>query len=576
MRLKRFLPFLAGVFQHLLQEVSSDESRPLLHGNPDLYQELFDSSAVHRQNFCPEQEKYQNRTLELNLALKGRHLNIALGPDETYLNLNDDGSLNEDYPGLMAVLLDEVARRGEFTWRDSYFVHGDNVPADKTWTDMAVWLVDHYDVAAWWWFALYSREALGISFPKGWYDGSIVIVSKQDTDNYFETFRPFSWSQPFTASVWFLLLFTMIITGIVSMMLDPQLREKTETTTHYLLSNVHASLIVFTGHMDLDPNTHAGQLVSFSLSFFAMLMLSAYTANLASFLVIEKASLAVQVNTIGDIVRLQKSMCVYKQSATQEAVASVYKDAIFVERENDKDALIGLRDDDCDFAILGISSWEELEKSPEVNEGCNLVRSGRKFKDFEAGFATRSDAGTLCTSLVRDVIHNHMNRMTDDGFIEKVWEDHLVRTMEPIECAGSSALSATKDDIDILGIVNLGGIFIFHYTFLALALLIAIISKLRNRRKRKDIKHMNKKGVKTEIEKANQHLNISEIEKEEVMKDVTEAINAQVTASVDKRLSRVEDQMSQIAQLLQHVQRNGINPESTTIDLETKQDCEIM
>ena len=63
-----------------------------------------------------------------------------------------------------------------------------------------------------------------------------------------------------------------------------------------------------------------------------------------------------------------------------------------------------------------------------MNGDCNLVHIGRKFKDFEAGFATRSDAGTLCTSLVRDVIHNHMNLMADEGFIAKAWGKHRERS----------------------------------------------------------------------------------------------------------------------------------------------------
>ena len=361
MRLNIFiLYFFAFLCQHLFQEAASEESTTLDIGNQDIYLDLFNTSTIHRQIFCDEQKRQQRGELEINLALEGRHVNVALGPDSTFVHRNADGSLNKEYPGLMPILMDEVARRGKFTWRNSYFIHGSNVPSDKSWTDMLVWIVDYYDVAVWWWFALYSREALGVSFPKGWYDGSIIIIAKQETENYFDTFSPFSWSKPFTPGVWLFLLATMIVTGIVSMRLDPHVREKAETTKHLLLSNIYSALIVFTGHLDLDPNTHSGQLVSFSLSFFAMLMLSAYTANLASFLVIEKASLSFQVNTVNDIVRMQKTMCIYAQSATQEAVASSYPDALFVEKHDDTAVLLALKNDECDYAILGLSSWEAV------------------------------------------------------------------------------------------------------------------------------------------------------------------------------------------------------------------------
>ena len=347
-------------FFDVFHGTASEESVPLSYENATLWLDLFEETTEHRQDFCGEQERYQNGDLEINLVLEGKHLNVALGPDSTFVKRNPDGSLNENYPGLMPVLMDEVARRGKFTWRDSFIIHSSDVPPDKTWSDLLIWLVDSYDVAVWWWFALHSREALGASFPTGWYDGSIIIVAKQESENFFDTFSPFSWSKPFTPGVWALLTLTMIVTGIISVHLDPQQRNKKTSVNSSFLSSIYSSSVVFTGHLDLHPSTHTGRLVSFSLSFFAMLMLSAYTANLASFLVIEKASLALQVNTVNDIVRNQKTMCVYTKSATQESITDAYPNALFVEKDNDMEALLSLKKGECDYAVLGLSSWEDV------------------------------------------------------------------------------------------------------------------------------------------------------------------------------------------------------------------------
>ena len=369
MRLKKHLSYgltYLGIYQHILLEVASEESVVLEFENTDLSLDLFNTTVTYRQNFCDEQERYQNGELEINLALEGRHLNVALGPNPTFFKRNLDGSINQEYPGLVPVLLDEVARRGKFTWRDSFAVHGVEISSDKTFTDILVWLVDTYDVAAGWWFPLHERESRGVSFPKGWYDGSIIIVTKQESNSYFGTFSPFSWSQPFTPSVWALLCFTMVITGLIGGQLDPMERRKGNLTLSYFLSSIHASVLVFTGHLDLNPSTHAAQLISLSLSFFAMLMLSAYTANLASFLVLEKSSIATHINTVNDIVRNQKTMCVYGQTATKTEVESIYSDAIFVEKANDKELLLGLKNDECDYGILGLSSWEEVSFNNEI------------------------------------------------------------------------------------------------------------------------------------------------------------------------------------------------------------------
>ena len=44
----------------------------------------------------------------------------------------------------------------------------------------------------------------------------------------------------------------------------------------------------------------------------------------------------------------------------QEAVASSYPDALFVEKHDDTAVLLALKNDECDYAILGLSSWEAV------------------------------------------------------------------------------------------------------------------------------------------------------------------------------------------------------------------------
>ena len=353
-----------GTFLNAFQYVVPDQTLEV-YGNPDLSQKPFDTSISFRQNFCEEQKRFQRGELEINLALEGRYLNIALVPSNNFVKRNrTDNSLDVDYPGLQVVLMDEVARRGKFTWRDSfYFV--DTLPKGSTWTQYLAWMVDSYDVSVSWWYASPEREALGISFPMGWYDGTSIIVEKKKDSRHFGAFDLFSWSDPFTPGVWFLLIGTLIFTGGLGMYLDPKSRD--EKRLDFVLSGIHSSLISFTGQIDIHPSTHAAELVSFSISFFAMLMLSAYTANLASFLVIEKASLASSVNTVEDIVRLKKPVCIDWSAALRETIEKAYPNAIFIKKEADKTALLGVKNDECEYAIVGLSSWEEVSANILMN-----------------------------------------------------------------------------------------------------------------------------------------------------------------------------------------------------------------
>ena len=51
------------------------------------------------------------------------------------------------WPGFMVEILDEVAKRAGFTWRDSYSLFRDPEKLGKTWTDLVQWQVKSYDMS---------------------------------------------------------------------------------------------------------------------------------------------------------------------------------------------------------------------------------------------------------------------------------------------------------------------------------------------------------------------------------------------------------------------------------------------
>jgi len=470
-RSRLFLALLC-IHRYLLEGAASDPDLFPIVPNPELMVEQF-ASANHRQSFCGEQTKFNDNGTDLKLALKGKNINTAVGLDSSFVNLDSDGTINPKDPGLMIVLLDEVARRGEFSWRESFVIEYPPIEG-KSWQELLLWSIDTYDISANWWFFTSERSSLGASFPRGWYDASLSIIAKKDIDNS-SSFEYFSWAMPFTPVVWIALAATMIISGIICFYLEEtRIRKKADKQfVSVIISYIHASFIVFTGHLDLLPTSHPGQLVSFSLSFFALLMLSAYTANLCSFLVVQRSAFKINIESVSDVVRLGKTMCVYgSNSAAQVAVESTYTEAILVEKPNDFETFMGLQNNECDYAIVGKSGWLEYERTEATNGECNLARVGRTFKNFEAGFAVKSDAGTLCTSLVRDVINSIMYDMQEEGFVDQAWDDHLFKKQDIITpCSGIGAAAPSAETTDTLNMTNLGGIFMFHFALVAISVL---------------------------------------------------------------------------------------------------------
>ena len=346
------------------------------------------------------------------------------------------------------------------------------------------------------------------SFPTAWYDASQIIIEKQDVDAFDGSeFDPLFWAKPFESQVWWTILGTLLVSGFACLYLEERtLKELAhdeespvpDSVLSLIVTYIHKSFLVVTGHLDLLPNTHAGQIVSFSMSFFAILLMSAYTANLASFLVVQKAS-NVQINTVNDIINLGRSICVYQGTAIETELSGMYANANLIPKLDDSEVMKGVRNGDCDFGVLALASYELNRGVSEVNQGCTLRRVGRNFKNWSAGFAFKSDAGTLCTSLVRDMFNVHLQEMRDSGFIAEAWENHNSKKHDitNAQCYSDGALPSSS--ITVFDITNLGGIFLLHTGAIVLACSIAFTSRIFE-------KFKNVRKVATESVNKNQDL----------------------------------------------------------------------
>lgn len=450
------------------------------------------SGMRHRQNVCQRQTAYANGETTLADALEGMKLRAVLGETQ-YFRLNrETGALDEDYPGLQPIILDELARRAKFTWRDSYAVVAETPVGGKTYTELLLWTVENYDVSVSWWMNSVKRHSLGISFPESWYDASIIMigVKNEESGSKFETF---SFLEPFTNSVWILIIFSIIASGLVYWILelidDKSDREKLKNSP---VESIYLSAAAFTGHFEFQPQTHASRLFTVSLAFWALLVAATYTANLASFLVVENTS-AVQLNSLEDAVRIRAPICVHKSSQTDETISSTFPNAILIKKKTEGDMYGGLRNGDCLVIATNAGSWAYWEKEATVNEDCALEWVGRIFRIFPAGFATKSDSGTLCTSLIRDVLNLHMLQMKEDGFLEEAWNQYLAR-MATVDCTLEDTALDDDNEQQQLDIQNMAGVFVFHFGLSLVAIFLAAWKVLRRKYKKRRLPRKNRNG----------------------------------------------------------------------------------
>ena len=440
----------------------------------------FQDDIDFRSNVCHREKLFFHNEIGLSDALRGLNLTVVMHNYEfenSFFSLTADGKLDTEDPGLFPTILDELSRRAGFTWRDSFAVLPPLDPVDdkgKTWSDLLEWEINRFDISMDYWSHSVDRIAKGISFPEGYYDSSIILVENVDPhQNRSSIFSIWSFATPFEPIVWLYIFLSVLFTGILYMILERLNDESDERSLdHSPLATIFFSAITFTGHFDFRPQTNAARLMTFSWSFWALIVVSAYTANLASFLV-ARQSPAFRIKSIDHAVALEVPVCVKARTQGDEFLTAKYPNINLVRLGTEEETILGLVDGKCVATAMETSSFLIYERSKTINEKCSLQWEGGVVHSIQAGLATQIDTGTLCSSLISYSIDYHMKQMKADGFIDRVWYQYYEKIGDR-HCIANLDSPAVDGETESLSMIDLGGIFVLHISLSVAALAMAL------------------------------------------------------------------------------------------------------
>lgn len=166
-----------------------------------------------RSDLCAIQEQVITGQRDLRDALQGLQLKFAHWNVSSYFNVDGDGYIREDDPGLVARIADELARRAKFSWRESWGLY--KVPGDynMSFTEIAADLTSTHDCLGWWFMKTSERMALGIAFPRGYIDASMLLTTMLETDGQsWDLLAVFS---PFDFVLWICIVAMMILSSLI-------------------------------------------------------------------------------------------------------------------------------------------------------------------------------------------------------------------------------------------------------------------------------------------------------------------------------------------------------------------------
>jgi len=527
----------------------------------DLY-----SNVTYRQDVCELHKAYYSGEVEFRDALKGIDISFLVGAGSLFKI--KDGAIDPEYPGLMGVLMDELALRAGFSWRNSFGIYYS--PGEgKSYTDLLIWSSEAYDVTADWWIHTIERLTLGVGFPEGFYDASFILVGLQAEDSDSSNRNLFNWLEPFEASVWWCILGTVIMSALIYMVL-----ESLESPGKYnwrINWNIFLSVLSFTQHFQYHPHAYAARVFSASMAFWSLIIVATYTANLASFFVVQNTP-STKINSIDDAIKASMNICLWEGTGSADYATSAYPQGIFVMMESEAETILGVKRGDCDFALTSVRSWEQLEFDKSVNADCNLEWVGRVVKFVDAGFALQNDAGVKCTSLVQGVLNVHLAEMRADGFTETAWEEHFQKNRD-LDC--NSAATVSGNESSQLSLNEMAGTFFFHFLATFLAFVISGITILRKKLVTKkprrfsgaveelntiDIHDMSPPGPNSERVKSDDMQDLADVQEQlqelqDCQRDLMRAQDEQ-KAQMSRMMKKQKAQMSRLMSFLEENLKN--------------------
>ena len=390
------------------QPQPTDDEYSLLIGNDKAslgYNNAFATERNYRQSFCDQYEMALNKTLPTESALEGKEVHVLL---TGYTNYNEVTGLDNDYPGMFPKILDEIAKRGNFTWRQSFGIVTNKQQPNKTYTDLLQWGTQNYDIYVGPWDVTSARINLGIAFTNQVLDSALIMIRNVDPNNPNDNvaINWWFWFYPFETGVWVLIIIQLIVSGFVYQYIEYLVEDKEEerdkqSFRERTIKNQRESCYSFLGVSEWAPTSAAGSLFLFSNVAWVLSLNNAYSANLTTFMVVTAKSELV-LNTIQDAIDNNMSMCIEAGTNGEEYITRKYPGALSLLVPQDSvDAMYtALNDGECEVVLGGRKDYDIYNLKDEFNPDCQLTWQGHQVLDVDAAFATIIDPGNKCTLLV--------------------------------------------------------------------------------------------------------------------------------------------------------------------------------
>lgn len=432
----------------------------------------------HKHNWCSTASNLQ-KVKRFGDVLRGSEVSVVFFNDRD--GQKDDSSLsttevdvatNNLTGGLLVEVWQEAAARAELKWKSSFAVSRNPDPSNvtETYEILYQWAADNYDVVVDWIVITPARAREQLRFAYPFLDVSTLLIGVVSVESppwytvMFSFLRPFSWS------VWIAILLSFLIAACAYRLLekgqDDIPPETLQDGTSYRTALYLTAANFTAGGGAYMPKTMLGRVFAFGFNFGLLMIVGAYTANLASLLVV-KAQTSASITGIEDAVAKGLTICVAPQGYSRW-VLDEYPN---LKHHTSRSTVSTLRDviaGKCVAAVVPKLTWQVSEGRKSRNPDCTLGQIGEPLRSVHASFVFRADEAVMCTAVIADYVTVVLQEMVLDGWIDAKTDEYF-RGLQNQDCA---LKSVQEEDSQSLGLKDVSGIFMVQALVLVACLIV--------------------------------------------------------------------------------------------------------
>lgn len=205
---------------------------------------------------------------------------------------------------------------------------------------------------------------------------------------------------------------------------------------------IYLSIITIWQRNTMESTRFLSCWISIGFTFFNMIILATYMANLAQIL-LQLSQPQPRLLSIDEANAVGSKLCMLTDSPYTPYIRNSYPHLDVypvpynrIDSNSSVSLLAALQAGHCDGALLPASDFRYLQLQTSSNSKCDLVQAGPAVRNIKGSFPYLVDYSHFCTSIVESVISEILVTLQADGTLESLFSQHSSHAADQ-DCSGA-------------------------------------------------------------------------------------------------------------------------------------------